>query len=129
MKIHHIVTGVSLVLSLFAGTANSAVPALDDPTTVVTVMEYSAKNAASRPELQKRMAVMRDFIRKQPGFIDNALMENRNADTKPDFVGVSRWASFKSWESMWLNPEMKKLVASINEVGQVNPGTFSPVKR
>jgi heme-degrading monooxygenase HmoA len=129
MRIRHVVTGLSLALSLFAGVAQAAVPALDDPNTVVTVMQFTAKDAASRPELQKRMAAMRDFLRKQPGYIENVLMENRNTDAKPDYVGVSRWKSFKDWEKLWLMPEVQKLVASINEVGQINPGTFAPVKR
>ena len=129
MRIRHIFTGLSLALSLFAGAAQAAVPTLDDPNTVVTVMQFSAKDAASLPELQKRMAVIRDYLRKQPGYIENALMENRNTGAKPDYVGVSRWKSFKAWESLWLNPEFQKLVASVNEVGQMNPGTFAPVKR
>ncbi len=108
--------------------AAAATPALDDPSTVVTVMQFSAKNAAAKPELMTRMAAVRDYIRKQPGHIDNALMENRNGDAQPSFVGVSRWKSFKDWEVMWTKPEFQKMVASISEVGTLNPGTFAPVK-
>lgn len=69
------------------------VPKLDDPNTVVTVMQFSARNAAARPQLEQRMGQIRDYVRKQPGYIDNALMENRNTGAKPEFVGVSRWKS------------------------------------
>ncbi|KNZ33341.1 MAG: hypothetical protein AD742_07105 [Methylibium sp. NZG] len=106
-----------------------AAPALDDPNTVVTVMQFNARDAASKAELQKRMGAIRDYIRKQPGYIENALMENRNSDQKPHFVGVSRWNSFKDWEAMWLKPEFQTLVRAVGEVGDITPGTYSPVKR
>ena len=107
----------------------AAAPALDDPNTVTTVMQFSLKAGAKREDLEKRMASIRDFIRKQPGYIENALMENRNGDAKPQFVGVSRWASFKNWEDMWNKPEFQKLIKEVGDVGDINPGTFSPVKR
>lgn len=128
MKLLHALPTVALTFLLAAAPAQAA-PALDDPSTVVTVMQFSARDAASKAELQKRMADMRDYIRKQPGYIENVLMENRNSDAKPHYVGVSRWTSFKDWEAMWLKPEFQKLVRAIGEVGDINPGTFAPVKR
>lgn len=91
-------------------------------------MQFSAKDAASLPELKKRMAAMRDHLRKQPGYIENALFENRNVQNKPHYVGVSRWKSFKDWENLWLKEDFQKLVRSISEVGEINPGTFAAVK-
>ena len=120
------VAALAILMPLAAMAA--PVPALDDPNTVITVMQFSAKSPAVRPELMKRMAAIRDFIRKQPGYIDNALMENRNPNTQPSFVGVSRWKSFKDWEAIWSKPELQKLVAATNEVGDVTPGTFAPIK-
>ena len=105
------------------------VPALDDPNTVVTVMQFSARSAATRAQLQERMGAIREYIRKQPGYIENALMANNNAAAKPEFVGVSRWKSFKDWEALWLKPEFQKLVAAAGEVGDIQPGTYSPIKR
>ncbi len=128
MKLSAAVFALTLAVSSGAAVAQ-AVPALDDPNTVVTVMQFSARNAASRPQLQDRMGAIRDYIRKQPGYIENALMENRNTGTKPDFVGVSRWKSFKDWEALWLKPEFQRLVAAAGEVGDINPGTYSPLKR
>ena len=119
---------ITLALCSAAPLAQAA-PALDDPSTVVTVMQFSARSAGTRAQLQERMGAIRDYIRKQPGYIENALMENRNSGSKPEFVGVSRWKSFKDWEAMWLKPEFQKLVAAASEVGEINPGTFAPVKR
>ena len=128
MKLHAAVFAFALSLSSALAFAQTA-PALDDPNTVVTVMQFSARSAATRAQLQERMAAIRDYIRKQPGYIENALMENRNPGNKPDFVGVSRWKSFKDWEALWLKPEFQKLVAAAGEVGEINPGTYSPIKR
>ena len=128
MKLHTALLALALAVSS-AATLAQAVPALDDANTVVTVMQFSARSAATRAQLQDRMGTIREYIRKQPGFIDNALMENRNAGGKPDFVGVSRWKSFKDWEALWLKPEFQKLVAAAGEVGEINPGTYSPLKR
>ena len=79
----------SLVIALAVSSAVAsaqAAPALDDPNTVVTVMQFSARNAAARAQLQERMGAIRDYIRKQPGYIENALMENRKPGSKPDFA-------------------------------------------
>ena len=75
------------------------------------------------------MAEVRGFDRKQLGFIDNSLMENRNPSATPQFVGVARWKSFKDWEALWLKPDFQKLVTAVGEVGDITPGTYSPVKR
>ena len=127
MKRHAAVLALALAVS--GASFAQGLPALDDPNTVVTVMQFSARNTAARAPLQERMGAIRDYIRKQPGYIENALMENRNPGAKPEFVGVSRWKSFKDWEALWLKPEFQKLVAAAGEVGDINPGTYSPVKR
>ena len=119
----------AVVLSVSSALACvQAAPALDDPNTVVTVMQFSARSTAMRAQLKERMGAIRDYLRKQPGYIENALMENRNPGSKPEFVGVSRWKSFKDWEALWLKPEFQKLVSAASEVGEINPGTFAPVK-
>jgi heme-degrading monooxygenase HmoA len=128
MKLHAAPFAMALSISSALVSAQAA-PALDDPNTVVTVMQFSARSAATRAQLQERMGAIRDYIRKQPGNIENALMENRNTGGKPEFVGVSRWKSFKDWEALWLKPEFQKFVAAATEVGEINPGTFAPVKR
>ena len=129
MKQSFLVIAAVIVLSLtrFSYAANAT--ALDDPNTVLTVMQFTLKSGASRDELQKRMMTIRDFIRKQPGLIDNALMENRNHNAAPTFVGVSRWKSFKSWEALWNSNEFKSIVSQVSEVGEMNPGTFAPISK
>ncbi|MFN0040959.1 MAG: antibiotic biosynthesis monooxygenase family protein [Burkholderiales bacterium] len=128
MKLYTTVLAIALAVSSATVIAQT-VPALDDPNTVVTVMQFSVRSGATRAQLQQRMSPIRDFIRKQPGFIETVLMENRNTGNQPDFVGITRWKSFKDWEALWLKPEFQKLVATAGEVGSVNPGMYSPIKR
>jgi heme-degrading monooxygenase HmoA len=116
-------------LAALGSTPAMAVPALDDPNTVVTVMQFTARDPANKAELAKRMGAIRDYLRKQPGYIENALMENRNPDSKPQYVGVSRWKSYKDWENLWLKEDFQKMVRSVGEIAELNPGTFAPVKR
>jgi heme-degrading monooxygenase HmoA len=126
----------SLVTGFFAATLTSLaflVPtpsqaALDDPGHVVTVMQFSAKSPASLPALKERMLAMRNFQRQQPGYVENALFENRNVQTSPQYVGVARWKSLKEWETLWQNDAFQKLVRAINEVGETKPGVFTAVK-
>ncbi len=115
------------ILALTAPTSAASAP-LDDPNSVMTVMQFSARSDASRAELKKRMAAMRDHLRDKPGLVENALFENRNTTAKPHYVGVSRWKSFKDWENLWLDPKTQALVARIGEVGELVPGTFGVVK-
>lgn len=132
MNIHAALLAHTLAIALAVSStvaSAQAVPALDDPNTVVTVMQFSARSAATRAQLQERIGAIRDYIRRQPGYIENALMENRNTGNKPEFVGVSRWKSFKDWEALWLKPEFQKLLAAAVEVGDISPGTYSPMKR
>jgi hypothetical protein len=42
-------------------------------------------------------------------------------------VGVARWKSLKDWEALWQNEDFQKLVRSISEVGEINPGVFTAV--
>jgi heme-degrading monooxygenase HmoA len=127
MKLRAIFSTFAMAGMLLLSTATPAATALDDPNTVLTVMQFNLKPGASREELLNRMTAIRDFGRKQPGIIDNAIMENRNTASSPTFVGVTRWKSFKAWEAMWQSDEFKKLVARVSEVGDITPGTFAPI--
>lgn len=127
MKIQTLLGAILLSLSASGALAQST-SALDNPNTMTTVMQFTARDKASIPELKNRMAAIRDFVGKQPACIDNVLMQNVNVTGSPSFVGVSRWKSVKDWEALWLSSEFQKLVGSVSDLGTVNPGMFSPVK-
>ena len=117
-----------LAMSVMVHTGAQAQVALDDPNTVMTVMQFTAKDPSMKEQLKLRMVAVMQFQRDQPGFVENAIMVNVNEGRKPDFVGVGRWRSFKDWERLWLKPEFQKLAASVGEVGVINPGTYSVLK-
>ena len=85
-------TALAALATLPAMAANAqptpSVAAMDDAGTVITVMQFSARTETSRAELKKRMGEMRDYLRTQPGMVENALFENRNPTVKPHYVGV-----------------------------------------
>jgi heme-degrading monooxygenase HmoA len=116
------------VLALAAASPAAGAMALDDPDSVITVMQFSARSEATRAELKLRMAAMRDHLRTQPGLLENALFENRNTTARPHYVGVSRWKRFKDWENLWLDAKTQALVTRIVEVGELVPGTFGVVR-
>lgn len=127
----HLLFSRLVALGMLAWTMALTTPAqaaMDDPNMVVTVMQFSAKSPQTVPELKKRMQAMRDFLRNQPGYVENALFENRNLQNSPQYVGVSRWKKLKDWENLWLNESFQVLIRSIGEVGTVTPGVYSAVK-
>jgi heme-degrading monooxygenase HmoA len=124
----HAAFSVLPLLAVAAASPAAEAAALDDPNSVITVMQYSARSEVTRAELKLRMAAMRDHLRAKPGLVENALFENRNATTKHHDVGVSRWKSSKDRESLWLDAKTQALVARIGEVGDFEPGTFGVVK-
>jgi hypothetical protein len=60
--------------------------------------------------------------------VDNALYENRNPQTAPQYVGVARWKQLKNWEDLWQNGQFQTLVRAVSEVGTVTPGVYGAVK-
>lgn len=88
------------VLALTAASPAVVAAALDDPNSVITVMQFFGRSEASRAELKLRMAAMCDHLRAKPGLVENALFENRNTAAKPHYVGVSRLKSLKNWENL-----------------------------
>ncbi|MGB7301783.1 MAG: hypothetical protein WA888_17110 [Burkholderiaceae bacterium] len=118
-------TCVTAVTSMVS--AQSA-PALNDPELVTTVMQFTAKDKASIPELKKRMAAIRDFQKAKSKVIESVLMQNVNGDQSPQFVGVAKWKTIKDWEAMWTSPDFQSLVSDVTQVGTLNPGVFAATK-
>lgn len=125
LALRFLTIGLSTLVLMFPTLSHAA---MDEPGHVVTVMQFSAKNPASVAALKERMLAMRDFQRQQPGYVENALFENRNPQTTPQYVGVARWKTLKEWETLWQNDTFQKLVRAINEVGETKPGVFTAVK-
>jgi heme-degrading monooxygenase HmoA len=116
------------VLALAAASPAAGLAPLDDPDSVITVMQFAARSEGSRAKLKLPMAAMRDHLRAQQGLLENVLFENRNPTAKLRYRSVSPWKSFKDWQNLGPNPKAQALDARIGEVGDLVPGTFGVVK-
>lgn len=127
MKLRHLIVTCLLLGSLSTVNAQTT-PALDDPSVLSSVMQYSASSDDKKDQLQKQMVLIRDYLREQPGCVDVVLMQNANDGSKPDFVGIARWTDLKSWENVWLDKDFQQLVKSVTQLGKLTPGMFLPLK-
>ena len=84
----------------------------------------------SREAAVKGMQAVVAVIRKQPGLIDEVLMENRNPANKPSHVHVMRWREQKNWEAVFVNPDFRKVMKDNAAVLTVADGAsiYTPVK-
>jgi quinol monooxygenase YgiN len=85
---------------------------------------------ASRESSVKSMQAIAAVIRKQPGLIDEVLMEHKNPANKPSHVHVMRWQDMKNWEVLIVNPEFQKALQAHAATVQVQDaaGVYTPVK-
>ena len=101
-------------------------PAQDGITIVIPLNAIGASREASVKSMQAIAAV----IRKQPGLIDEVLMEHKNPANKPSHVHVMRWRDMKGWEVVIANPEFQKALQAHAATVQVQDaaGVYTPVK-
>ena len=99
------------------------------PEGVTIVIPLAAAPGKGRDEVVKAMQNIVAVIRKQPGLIDEVLMENKNPANKPTHVHVTRWRELKNWEMVFINPEFQKAMASNSAFFTVDgAGIYTPVK-
>ena len=72
-------------------------------TIVVPFVPVAGKN---REDVVKAMKNVAAVIRRQPGVIDDVLMEARSPANNPAFVHVARWRERKHWDALFSNPEV-----------------------
>jgi len=82
------------------------------PEGVTIVIPLAAGAGKSRDEAVKAMQNIAAVIRKQPGLLDEVLMENKNANNKFSHVHVMRWRDMKNWESVFASAEFNKAMAA-----------------
>jgi len=106
---------VTFVRSMMALTAAlgmlSSAQAQNKPLTpegVTIVIPLAAGAGKSRDEAVKAMQNIAAVIRKQPGLLDEVLMENKNANNKFSHVHVMRWRDMKNWKAYLPAPSSTK---------------------
>lgn len=95
-------------------------------TIVIPITAIGASREASVKGMQAVVAV----IRKQPGLIDEVLMESQNPASKPSHVHVMHWREQKNWEMVFVNPDFRKVMKDNAAVLTVADGAsiYTPVK-
>ncbi len=122
----------AVAATIFTGFALSAA-ALAQPkpsTEGITIVIPLNAIGASREASVKSMQAIAAVVRKQPGLIDEVLMEHKNPANKPSHVHVMRWRDMKGWEVVILNPEFQKALQAHAATVQVQDaaGVYMPVK-
>lgn len=100
-----------LTLALFSltTTATSLSQAQTKPAPEgVTIMIPLNAHGASREASLKAMQSIASLVRKQPGLLDDQLLENNNPANHPSHMHVTRWREPKNWEAVFSNQEFLK---------------------
>jgi quinol monooxygenase YgiN len=97
--------------------------------TVTIVQPFDAAPGKNPAEVYKAMQNMAATIRKMPGLVDDAVLENKNPAIKPTHVHVMRWKDQKSWEAMFSNADFQKAIKDNASYFMVDAaGIFTPMK-
>ena len=82
----------------------------------------------NRP-MNRRNSFLVAVIRKQPGLIDEVLLENKNPADKPSHVHMTRWREQKNWEAVFTNAEFQQAInANVAFFTVDGEGIYTPVK-
>ena len=96
----------------------------------VTIVVPITAVGASREASVKGMKAVAAVVRKQPGLIDDMLMENKNPANKPSHMHVMHWREQKNWEAVFSNLEFQKVIKDNAAVLSVADGAsiYTPLK-
>ena len=131
MNLRHAMLRITLVLAAAAGMAPTAQSQTQPaaPEGVTIVIPLAAASGKSRADVVKAMQNIVAVIRKQPGLIDEVLMENKNPANKPTHVHVTRWREQKYWEAVFANAEFQQeMNANAAFFAVDGAGIYTPVK-
>ena len=99
------------------------------PEGLTIVIPLAAAAGKSRTDVLKAMQNVVAVIRKQPGLIDEVLLENKNPANKPSHVHVTRWREQKNWEAVFTNAEFQQAFnANLAFFTVDGAGIYTPVK-
>ena len=99
------------------------------PEGVTIVIPLAAAAGKSRDDVLNAMRNIVAVIRKQPGLIDEVLLENKNPADKPSHVHMTRWREQKNWEAVFTNAEFQQAInANVAFFTVDGEGIYTPVK-
>ena len=124
---HTLFAAAALCSALALPQAASAQATPADGMTIVIQLNAIGPSREASVNSMKAVAAV---VRKQPGLIDEVLMESKNPATKPSHVHVMRWREQKYWEAVFANPEFQKVLQAQSATLAVvdSAGLYTPVK-
>lgn len=116
----------SLTMAVSALSLAQTKPAQEGVTIVIPLIAQGTSREASL----KAMQTIVKLVRKQPGLLDEQLLENKNPANRPSHVHVTRWRELKDWETVFSNQEfLKALQAHSAQVTVADgAGIYIPVR-
>ena len=96
----------------------------------ITIVIPITAIGASREASIKGMKAVAAVVRKQPGLIDDVLMQNKNSANKPSHLHVMHWREQKNWEALFSNAEFQNVLKDNAAVLAVTDGAgiYTPLK-
>jgi quinol monooxygenase YgiN len=110
-----------------APSASAQTKPLSEGITIVIPLNAIGSSREASVSAMKAIAAV---VRKQPGLIDDVVMEHRNPANKPSHVHVMRWKEMKNWEAVHGDPEFQKVLQANKATVQVQDGAgvYTPIK-
>ena len=120
-------TASLFALSLAAPATFAQTKPLSEGVTIVIPLNAIGNSREASVSSMKAIAAV---VRKQPGLIDDVVMEHRNPANKPSHVHVMRWKEMKNWEAVHGDPEFQKVLQANKSSVQVQDGAgvYTPIK-
>jgi heme-degrading monooxygenase HmoA len=102
---------ITLSLSSLVMAAGSAPSGPVFAETVTVLVEVTLAANTEPAEALAALNEMRDMMRRQPGYLSEAFLQNLNPGNSPRYVHLSRWASLAHWASVFRTPEFNQISA------------------
>lgn len=114
MTRHVFIAALLTVICWAAPPSFSDTPAPAATPSITLVLQVTVNPNKPRAEAVKAMQSLGAVIRKQPGLIDEVLLENKNKDPgiHPSHVHVMRWKNSYDWQLMQTTSEFQKTIVA-----------------
>jgi hypothetical protein len=113
----------ALALPIFAAAQSSF------PGEVTIAMTISASPTASPEDVRRGLQAVVAQMRKQPGAIDDVILENVLRTGPPTHLLIMRWRRLADWEAMLSNAEAWKTTAQYRALFTLNrTAVFQPLR-
>ena len=119
----------TLVVAAALALPLSATPQNSSSSQVTIAMTISVSPTASRESIREGLRAVAAQMRKQPGAIDDVILENVLRTARPTHVLVMRWRRLADWEAMLANAEFGKATEKYRGVVTLNrTAIFQPLE-